>query len=197
MSFLMLACMGGAWVLWRVQPAAVVQPEVMAWRPFFQAYLAGMLPEVREAVLPARPPMAVRRPFGAGHSLAEHWRLPGNRDSAGQEVVAMADGWVSMAEDFMGEMGGVVFVVHRMPEGWNPALVESVYLGLGRLDVRAGETVTRGQVLGVVGRLADDLVPSLAVEVRTEIGLGLGWGESEETAGWMDPAVFRTVGRAP
>jgi hypothetical protein len=197
MSVLMLACMGGGWLLWRLQPAAVVVPEVVSWRLFFKTYLAGMLPEVRETSVPAEPPMVVRRPFGVDRSLAEHWRLPGNRDSAGREVVAMADGWVSMAEDFMGEMGGVVFIVHRMPEGWNPALVESVYLGLGRLDVKAGEMVRRGQVLGVVGRLADDLVPSLAVEVRTEVGLGLGWGESEDTTGWMDPAVFRKVGQRP
>jgi murein DD-endopeptidase MepM/ murein hydrolase activator NlpD len=102
----------------------------------------------------------------------------------GTPIVAPADGVVAMADPDMHFEGGLVMIDHGQ------GLI-SYYLHMSRLDVAQGQSVTRGQVLGAVGKKGRatgphlcwrmrwrdrNLDPSLAVQAlasaRTELGVG-------------------------
>ncbi|MES1158858.1 MAG: M23 family metallopeptidase, partial [Terricaulis silvestris] len=63
---------------------------------------------------------------------------------AGMPVKAPASGIVTLAEPDMHYEGGLVFIDHGQ------GLI-SMYLHMSRLDVKAGDVVVRGQVIGAVG----------------------------------------------
>ncbi|MCB2112443.1 MAG: M23 family metallopeptidase [Parvularculaceae bacterium] len=63
---------------------------------------------------------------------------------AGAPVKAPADGIVRLAESNMYFEGGLVFIDHGQR-------LESAFLHLSRIDVKAGERVKAGQVIGAVG----------------------------------------------
>lgn len=63
---------------------------------------------------------------------------------AGMPIKAPASGIVSLAEPDMHYEGGLVFIDHGQ------GLI-SMYLHMSRLDVKAGDVVVRGQVIGAVG----------------------------------------------
>ncbi|RMH41130.1 MAG: M23 family metallopeptidase, partial [Gammaproteobacteria bacterium] len=71
-------------------------------------------------------------------------RSPG-RLPCGEAVVAAQNGVVSGITPVGGSCGGIVKVRHSSPA------IQTEYLHLARIDVRGGQQVQRGQVLGIEG----------------------------------------------
>ena len=102
----------------------------------------------------------------------------------------MADGWVSVAQDFESAWGKVVFICYRLPEGRYPPFVEVMYAQLQTMDVKPGQFVKRGQRIGTVGNANGTYLAHLHWEVRQTVGWASGPGFNRAaTAGW-DPVIF-------
>ena len=83
----------------------------------------------------------------------------------GTPVRAMSAGSVRVA-GVMSGFGNVVFLDHGDE-------VETVYAHLSRVDVRAGEEVANGQVIGLSGQSGNATGPHLHFEIRR-------WGQAED-----------------
>ncbi len=110
---------------------------------------------------PLRGPLLYRfgRVVGANNT-ATRWNGVGISAASGTPVHAAAAGRVAVAQS-IGSYGQTVILQH---EGGD----YSVYGSLARVDVQVGETVQRGQVLGVVGAADPDLPAHLHFELRPQ-----------------------------
>lgn len=86
------------------------------------------------------------------------WNGIGIRAAAGTQIRAVSAGEVMVA-DQIGTYGQTVIVQHGGGD-------YSVYGSLGRIDVQKGQAVTKGQVIGTVGRADPDMDPHLHFEIR-------------------------------
>jgi septal ring factor EnvC (AmiA/AmiB activator) len=86
------------------------------------------------------------------------WNGLGIGAALGTSVKSIAAGEVVLAEQ-VGTYGPTVIVQHGGGD-------YSVYGSLGRIDVRKGQDVQKGQVLGTVGSADPDLPPHLHLEIR-------------------------------
>jgi murein hydrolase activator len=92
------------------------------------------------------------------NNATTRWNGIGIGAPAGTSVRAVSAGSVVLAESF-GTYGPTVIVSHGDGDF-------SVYGSLARLDVRKGQAVQKGQVLGTVGRTDPDLDAHLHFEMR-------------------------------
>jgi septal ring factor EnvC (AmiA/AmiB activator) len=92
------------------------------------------------------------------NNATTRWNGVGIGAPAGTAVKAVSSGNVVLAESF-GTYGPTVIVSHGDGDF-------SVYGSLARLDVRKGQGVQKGQVLGTVGRTDPDLDAHLHFEMR-------------------------------
>lgn len=92
------------------------------------------------------------------NNTAIRWNGIGIRAASGTPVRAIADGDV-MVSDPIGTYGLTVIVQHGGGD-------YSVYGSLSRADVRKGDRVAKGQVIGAVGRADPDMDPHLHLEIR-------------------------------
>ncbi|MCA0377496.1 MAG: peptidoglycan DD-metalloendopeptidase family protein [Gemmatimonadetes bacterium] len=86
------------------------------------------------------------------------WNGMGIGAPLGTPVKTIAAGEVVLA-DLVGTYGRTVIVQHGGGD-------YSMYASLARIDVRLGQQVTKGQVLGTVGAVDPDMPPHLHFEVR-------------------------------
>lgn len=91
-------------------------------------------------------------------NTATRWNGVGIEAATGTAVRTVAAGEVMLAET-IGTYGRTVIVQHGGGD-------YSVYGSLARLDVRKGQAVTKGQVVGAVGAADPDLPPHLHFEIR-------------------------------
>jgi murein hydrolase activator len=94
----------------------------------------------------------------SANNTATRWNGIGIRASEGTNVKAVSAGEVMVAEA-MGTYGLTVIVQHGGGD-------YSVYGSLQRIDVRKGQKVTKGQVIGGVGTSDPELPPHLHFEIR-------------------------------
>ncbi len=92
------------------------------------------------------------------NNTTTRWNGIGIGAAAGTAVKSVAAGSVVLAEAF-GTYGQTVIVSHGDGDF-------SVYGSLARLDVRKGQTIQKGQVVGAVGRTDPDLDAHLHFEMR-------------------------------
>ncbi|MBI2408250.1 MAG: peptidoglycan DD-metalloendopeptidase family protein [Gemmatimonadetes bacterium] len=92
------------------------------------------------------------------NNTTTRWNGVGIGAAAGTVVRAVAGGSVVLAESF-GTYGQTVIVSHGDGDF-------SVYGSLARLDVRKGQTIQKGQIVGTVGRTDPDLDAHLHFEIR-------------------------------
>lgn len=186
-------------------PTAIPATQ-MEWPAFFAANILPALPVADEFDAPLRPPDGagafVSFPFGEKGDLGESWTTAKGDASRGEPVYSVADGWVSVAQDFKNAFGKVVFVCHRLPAGRWPPFVEVMYAEMDSIDVKAGDFVKRGQKVGTIGDGDGTYsIPkggsgtSLRFEVRQMVGLGLGPGYQANATGWLGPSDFITAHR--
>jgi septal ring factor EnvC (AmiA/AmiB activator) len=92
------------------------------------------------------------------NNTTTRWNGVGIGAAAGTAVRAVAGGSVVLAESF-GTYGQTVIVSHGDGDF-------SVYGSLARLDVRKGQSIQKGQIVGTVGRTDPDLDAHLHFEIR-------------------------------
>jgi len=105
------------------------------------------------------------------------WNGIGIRAAQGASVRSVASGEVMVA-DPIGTYGLTVIVQHGGGD-------YSVYGSLSRSDVRKGDKVTRGQVIGAVGRADPEMDPHLHLEIRPK-------GRATDPMAWLS---LRSGGR--
>ena len=96
-----------------------------------------------------------RSPFGASREFHTGVDISAPR---GTSVYATATGTVVMAT-YSGGYGNVIFIDHGF--GFS-----TVYAHLSRMNVKVGQQVTKGQVIGLVGSTGRSTAPHLHYEVR-------------------------------
>ncbi|MBL0172966.1 MAG: peptidoglycan DD-metalloendopeptidase family protein [Gemmatimonadaceae bacterium] len=92
------------------------------------------------------------------NNATTRWNGLGIGATLGAAVKSIAAGEVVLAEQ-VGTYGPTVIVQHGGGD-------YSVYGSLGRIDVRKGQDVVKGQVIGTVGASDPDLPPHLHLEIR-------------------------------
>jgi murein DD-endopeptidase MepM/ murein hydrolase activator NlpD len=180
-------------------PAAVPTSDV-DWVAFFAANILPSLPVADEFDPPLRPPdgagAVVSLPFLEGGHLGEDWTTAKGDAALGEPVYSVADGWVSVAQDFENAWGKVAFICYRLPDGRWPPVVEVMYAQLQSIDVKPGDFVKRGQKIGTVGNANGTYQAHLHWEVRQTVGKGIGPGFDSNHDGWLEPSVFLAAHRA-
>lgn len=183
----------------KAPPVAVPTTQV-DWAQFFAANILPTLPIANEFDTPLRPPdgagAVVTLPFlYAKQHLGEDWATAKGDAALGEPVYSVADGWVSVEQNFENPFGKVVFICYRMPDGRWPPFVEVMYAMLNSIDVKPGQFVQRGQRIGTVGH-GDGTYPAhLHWEVRQTVALGLGPGFDTKRDGWLGPSEFISAHR--
>ena len=176
-------------------PLTAVPTTQVDWPEFFTANILPTLPVANEFDTPLRPPdgagATVTLPFlYAGQHLGEDWATAKGDAALGEPVYSVADGWVSVAQDFQNAWGKVVFICYRTGETRWPPFVEVMYAELDSIDVKPGDFVKRGQKIGTVGNAGGTYPAHLHWEVRQTVGLGVGPGFSSRRDGWLEPSDF-------
>jgi murein DD-endopeptidase MepM/ murein hydrolase activator NlpD len=190
----------------REAPPVAVPTTQLDWPEFFAANILPSLPVADEFDTPLRPPdgagAVVTLPFlYANQHLGEDWTTAQGDASLGEPVYSVADGWVSVAQDFENAWGKVVFICYRLPEGRWPPFVEVMYAMLDSIDVKEGQFVKRGQRIGTLGNaggfysVANHAGAHLHWEVRQTVGMGLGPAFDTRHDGWLGPSDFITAHR--
>lgn len=112
----------------------------------------------------------------------------GNTD-LGDPVYAVANGFVTFAEDLRGGWGNTIRVVHRHPVG---DMVESLYAHLDEIHINPGDFVKRGDQIGTIGTAHGMYLAHLHLEMRTQVDMPLGRGYSDHHAppGYTAPTPF-------
>ncbi len=150
------------------------------------ALLLVVFPATRLATLVTAPPEGTPRiltRFGArlgAEGYPAVWRHRG-MDVAGRigaDVLAAADGRVTVARDTGGTCGLIVVIVHD-PHGYR-----TVYCHLSALAVTAGETPRRGQRVGAVGTTGQRAWPGYE-HVHWELQRGSDLRAVEDPAPWV------------
>jgi len=190
----------------KAAPVAVPTTQI-DWPTFFEANILPSLPIADEFDTPLRPPdgdgAVVSFPFQESGHLGEDWTTAKGDAALGEPVYSVADGWVSVAQDFANAWGKCVFICYRLPEGRWPPFVEVMYAQLDSVDVKPGDFVKRGQKIGTVGNaggiysVANGFGAHLHWEVRQTVGMGLGPGFQAGASGWLGPSDFITAHRGP
>jgi len=180
-------------------PPVAVPTTQIDWAEFFAANILPSLPVADEFDTPLRPPDGagafISLPFlEAGH-LGEDWTTAKGDDALGEPVRSVADGWVSVAQDFQNAWGKVVFICYRLPEGRWPSFVEVMFAQLNSIDVKPGQFVKRGQRIGTVGNAGGTYQAHLHWEVRQTVGMGVGPGFQAGASGWLGPSEFISAHR--
>ena len=96
------------------------------------------------------------------NNATTRWNGIGIAAASGTPVRAISSGQVAVAEQ-IGTYGPTVIVQHGGGD-------YSVYGSLSRIDVRRGQSVTKGQVIGYVGASDPELGPHLHFEIRRDRG---------------------------
>lgn len=127
---------------------------------------------------------------GAARHLGEDWNgMGGGNSDYGDPVYAIANGKVSYRGHVLCGWGNVVFIVHPVARGEEPA--EAVYAHLAEVRVREGQVVRRGQIIGTIGDADGAHLAHLHFEIREKCGLPLGRGYGDDGDGaFVDPTGF-------
>jgi murein DD-endopeptidase MepM/ murein hydrolase activator NlpD len=180
-------------------PPVAASTTQLDWPEFFAANILPSLPVADEFDTPLRPPdgdgAVVSFPFGEAGHLGEDWTTAKGDAALGEPVASVADGWVSVAQDFENAWGKTVFICYRLPEGRWPPFVEVMVAQLNSIDVKPGQFVKRGQRIGTVGNANGTYQAHLHWEVRQTVGMGLGPGFQAGASGWLGPSEFISAHR--
>ena len=120
--------------------------------------------------------------YSLGLHPGEDWNgAGGGNTDLGQDVHAIAHGRVAFADHCGKLWGNVVMIDHVFYENHERKAIRSVYVHLGEIRVKPGDTVQRRDVVGTVGRDPDKLYPAhLHLELRWNATLGPTYWPSAE-----------------
>ncbi|MFN0202317.1 MAG: M23 family metallopeptidase [Bacteroidia bacterium] len=130
------------------------------------------------------------RQFGEEKHLGEDWNLAKGNGDLGSSIYSISSGMVIFCENLGGKWGKVVRILHNLGTRETPIFVESVYAHLQNMNVKQGQIVKKGQIIGTMGNADGKFQAHLHLEIRTQAGLPLGIGYGNDTEGFITPSHF-------
>lgn len=191
---LLAGMLAGTWLV--LERGISNEPKMVQqeWPDFFNGSILQQLPVVDGFDYPLHSPNKdtawLKYGFMKSKNLGEAWGYGKKDECLGEPVYAVADGWVLLAIDFESYWGGVVITCHRMREGDEPAAVECLYGRLGKMDVKPGQIIRRGDKIGEIGNTGVAGTAHLYFEMRDRPGLQLGPVDWQGEEGWLNPSAF-------
>ncbi|WP_397363363.1 M23 family metallopeptidase [Olleya sp. R77988] len=126
--------------------------------------------------------------FQENNHLGDDWNGKGGGNTdLGDPIYAIANGYVSFAEDIKGGWGNVIRIIHYNPD---KTKVESLYAHCKTILVKQGDYVTKGAKIGTIGTADGAYLAHLHLEIRDDIKLPIGPGYSPETKGYLNPTDY-------
>jgi murein DD-endopeptidase MepM/ murein hydrolase activator NlpD len=126
--------------------------------------------------------------FGKNNHLGDDWNgLGGGNSDLGDPIYAIANGYVSLAEDIKGGWGNVIRIVHFLNENEQ---IESLYAHCNKINVKLGDYVKKGELIGTIGNNRGLYLAHLHLELRSSPDLPIGGGYANSKAGYLDPTNF-------
>jgi len=122
--------------------------------------------------------------------LGEDWNgeTGGPNSDLGTPIHVVSNGVVTTAKLYSAAWGNVVIVKHQLSDG---SSVESMYAHLQNINVTNGQAVTRGQIIGTMGKTGSAAsTVHLHFEIRTTPINRAGYGYASSLVGWTDPSNF-------
>lgn len=136
---------------------------------------------------------------GGYHSGCDFNGIGGGNTDEGEPVYSAARGKVVFCKDLKGGWGKVVILAHRLEEGTNPQIYQTIYAHLKDCHVNIGDTVCRGEQIGSIGTANGQYLAHLHFEICpsqvTEAGLTAY--HPQGTMNRVDPQKFINAHPAP
>ena len=135
--------------------------------------------------------------FTKNYHLGDDWNGLGGGDSDyGDHFHAVSNGYVTFTGDLGRRTGWgkVIRILHKM-DNHPLEYVESLYAHCSEINVKEGDFVKKGQIVGAIGN-ADGLYKShLHFEIRNNILMSVGSGYSSNFEGYLNPTMFIDANR--
>ncbi len=126
--------------------------------------------------------------FGKNNHLGDDWNgLKGGNSDLGDSIYAIANGYVSFAEDIDSGWGNVIRIIHKLDNGKE---IESLYAHCDTILVKKNQWLKKGDLIGTIGNAGGIYYAHLHLEIRDETNLSIGAGYSNNTKGYLDPTEF-------
>ena len=126
--------------------------------------------------------------FGENYHLGDDWNgVGGGNTDLGDPIYAIANGYVSFAEDLKGGWGNVIRIVHYNPDH---SKIESVYAHCQSIAVLEGQYIKKGTIIGTIGTADGAYLAHLHLEVRDALNMPIGPGYSSDTEGYLNPTNY-------
>jgi len=126
--------------------------------------------------------------FTENDHLGDDWNgVKGGNSDLGDPIYAIANGYVSFAENIRGGWGNVIRIVHYNP---NKSKVESLYAHCNEIFVIENQYITKGTKIGTIGTANGAYLAHLHFEIRDSIAMPIGPGYSPITKGYVDPTDY-------
>ncbi len=117
--------------------------------------------------------------------------IGGENSDLGDPVYAAGAGRVVYAGVPSESWGRMILIAHRLPEGDELGpVVQTVYAHLASIDVRTGQAVQRGDVIGTVGNAGSAPLAHLHFEVRIGPYVNPGQGYADTPMNRVSPEKF-------
>lgn len=130
--------------------------------------------------------------FTENYHLGDDWNgVGGGNSDLGDPIYAIANGYVTFAEDIEGGWGNVVRIIHQH----NGKYYESIYAHCDTILIKKGNFVSIGTQIGTIGNVNGQYYAHLHLELRNRIGMDIGGGYSKNTDGFLDPTAFIKANR--
>lgn len=178
-------------------PASAVTPK-----PLDPAFLRLTPRETAALPLATRFDMPLGSEHGALTYSAQGFRISrhlgddlngigGENSDLGDPVYAAGAGRVVYAGVPSESWGRMILIAHRLPEGDELGpVVQTVYAHLASIDVRTGQAVQRGDVIGTVGTAGSAPLAHLHFEVRIGPYVNPGQGYADTPMNRVSPEKF-------
>jgi hypothetical protein len=125
--------------------------------------------------------------FKENNHLGDDWNGVGGENSDLRGLIySSANGYISKVKDYEGGWGNVLRIVHL----YDDKLYESLNAHCDTILVTQNKFIKKGEKIATIDNYNGSYLAHLHLEIRNEIGLGIGTGYSEDTIGYLNPTDF-------
>ncbi len=126
--------------------------------------------------------------FKDDNHLGEDWNgIGGGNSDLGDTIYSTSSGFVRFARDTgIRGWGKVIRIIHK----YQGQYYESVYAHCDSITVKENTMISIGRKVGTIGTANGAYPAHLHFELRDDVTMGLGFGYSEDNAGYMHPTQF-------
>lgn len=114
------------------------------------------------------------RGFRPNGHLGEDWNgVRGGNSDLGDPVYSIAHGMVMLAQDMRLGWGNSVIIRHVYLDGRDLKTIDSMYTHLDRINVRKGQQISKGDLIGTIGTNRGMYTAHLHFEIRKNLNIGM------------------------